>query len=228
MSHYSTTVSRWRFDQNAADVQRLLEIHTDLTGDRPGRRYGIEVLNKSAIVLISAIWEAYCEDVVSEALDHLLQQLSPDKLPEDLKTQIAKELRKNPDDRAVWQLAGFGWKAFVKQRLPDLTRERNTRLNTAKTPQINELFQKGIGLSNVSSHWRWKKMSATDAATKLDGYITLRGEIAHRGKAAEKVKKTTVTDFFGHVNTLVEKTDEAVNEFVKTNSGRAIYENTVF
>ena len=36
-----------------------------------GRR-NLEVLNKSAIVLLCAIWEAYCEDLADEALRHLL------------------------------------------------------------------------------------------------------------------------------------------------------------
>lgn len=50
------------FDESRKDIDRLLEIHQRLGGKGKGRRHQLEVLNKSAIVLISAIWEAYCED----------------------------------------------------------------------------------------------------------------------------------------------------------------------
>ena len=40
------------FQKNMEDIERLLELHTQEGGSEPGRRYGLEVLNKSAIVLI--------------------------------------------------------------------------------------------------------------------------------------------------------------------------------
>ena len=74
------------FDSNAEDVERLLEIHADIGGDAQGRRFGLEVLNKSAVVLITAIWEAYCEDVASEALEHLVAHApSATALPVELR-----------------------------------------------------------------------------------------------------------------------------------------------
>ena len=35
------------FTQNASDIQRLLEIHREQSGTSPGRRYKLEVPNKS-------------------------------------------------------------------------------------------------------------------------------------------------------------------------------------
>ena len=64
--------ARRAFDDSAKDVKRLLEIHKTIGGNAPGRRAGLEVLNKSAIVLITAIWEAYCEDISAEALEHIV------------------------------------------------------------------------------------------------------------------------------------------------------------
>src|SRR6266404_6762364 len=60
--------AKMTFDQNCADVDRLLEIHADLAGPAPGRKFGVEVLNKSAVVLICAFWEAFVEVIVAEAL----------------------------------------------------------------------------------------------------------------------------------------------------------------
>ena len=50
----------WKaFNQNAGDIQRLLVIHQEEGGTSPGRRYRLEALNKSAIVLTTSFWEAY-------------------------------------------------------------------------------------------------------------------------------------------------------------------------
>lgn len=65
------SLARKRFDENCGDVTRLLEIHGQIAGDAPGRKYRLEVLNKSAVVLITAFWEAYCEDIAAESLLHL-------------------------------------------------------------------------------------------------------------------------------------------------------------
>ena len=48
--------SQLTFDESAKDVERLMEIHKNLGGAKKGRRYKLEVLNKSAVVLITAIW----------------------------------------------------------------------------------------------------------------------------------------------------------------------------
>src|SRR5438128_1490612 len=73
--------ARKALDENAGDIDRLLEIHTKLGGSGVGRRHQLEVLNKSALVLLTANWEAYCEDIAAEALEHLIQH---SKAPEDL------------------------------------------------------------------------------------------------------------------------------------------------
>lgn len=60
---------------NVAEVKRLISIHAQLTGDGPGRRYDVQVLNKSAILLVVATWESFIESLVltsaSFPVDHL-------------------------------------------------------------------------------------------------------------------------------------------------------------
>lgn len=80
--------------------------------DAQGRRLGPEVLNKSAIVLITAIREACCEDLEAEALH----------------TAGLNYL-------AMWCLADAGWKTLTKALLATLMTDRNRRLNTAKADQ---------------------------------------------------------------------------------------------
>jgi len=218
--------SRRAFDQNAQDAERLLEIHRDLGGDAKGRRFRLEVLNKSAIVLITAIWEAYCEDIAAEALDHIVSNVPAGaNLPKELKKRIAQEIKKDSNDLAMWGLADAGWRARVRSRLATLTEERNRKLNTPKWENIDELFLSVIGLNDVSGAWFWKKMSPQQARKKLDKYVSLRGAIAHRGAAASSCKKTHVKDYFDHVKRLVSKTGPRwrVNSFVKTTTGKPLW-----
>jgi RiboL-PSP-HEPN len=73
-------------DANLMEIDRLLELHTLVGGPAKGRRRGLEVLNKSAIVLITAYWEAYCEDIAAEALAHIVKHAkSSAVLPNELK-----------------------------------------------------------------------------------------------------------------------------------------------
>ena len=87
------SAARSTLDENANDIDRLLEIHEQIGDQKPGQRYGLEVLNKSAIVLITAFWEAYCEDVASEGLIYIIKNAkSSAALPDELKKQIVTEL----------------------------------------------------------------------------------------------------------------------------------------
>jgi hypothetical protein len=212
------------FKKNAADVSRLLEIHTDLGGDARGRRFRLEVLNKSAIVLITAIWEAYCEDLAAEALQHIVQVTSnPDALPLDLKKKVAKELKADLNEIAIWKLADQGWRDVLMKRLGDLAQERNKKLNTPKAENIIELFHSSLGLTDVSSRWRWKGMSVQQAKAKLDKYVSLRGLIAHRGQAGASCTKAQVNDYFAHVKRVVAKTGGSVNAHVRTAAGSGLW-----
>lgn len=216
--------SRQSFDRNVKDVERLLEIHADVGGDAQGRRFGLEVLNKSAIVLITAIWEAYCEDLAAEALDHLVANVAAGVLlPKELRKKIAADIKADPNELAMWDLADSGWRARTKARLASLMAERNRRLNTPKSKHIDELFVASIGLANVSAAWQWQKMSAVSARAKLDKFVELRGAIAHRGAAAASVKKSQAVDYLWHVTSLVGKTGGRVNAHVKGTSGKPLW-----
>jgi hypothetical protein len=190
-----------------------MEIHGDLAGNSPGRKHGVEVLNKSAIVLTCAVWEAYCEDLAGEAIDHLVAHVKSSRvLPKALRKAIAAELEGDKNELAVWALAGGGWKKILKARLADITKRRNRSWNTPKSKNIDALFEEAVGLVEVSSSWRWHNVNPSTARTKLDGYVTLRGDIAHRSKAADSIKKSAATGFLKHAERLVIATDGHVND----------------
>ena len=67
---------------NIKEVNRLLEIHEQVSGTAPGRRRDVEILNKSGIVLLVACWESYIEDLAQLTFDTIYKAAtSPDAFP---------------------------------------------------------------------------------------------------------------------------------------------------
>lgn len=216
--------ARSAFDKNSEDILRLLEIHEGAGGNARGRRYRLEVLNKSAIVLITAFWEAYCEDLASEAVEHLVKHAkSADNIPLELRKAIAKETEAAEHQLEVWKLADDGWRAYMTARLQKMKESRDRKLNTPKTEQIDALFFEALGIKKVSSSWSWKRMTVANASKKLNEFVELRGVIAHRGKNNKSVTKAQVTAYFEHVKRLAGKTGGRVNTFVWKSVGKPLW-----
>jgi hypothetical protein len=175
--------------------------------------------------LITAFWEAYCEDVAAEGLQHIVQHSkTPDSLPDDLRKRVAKELGKDSHELAVWALSGDGWRKVLSSRLERLREERNRRLNSPKSANIDDLFSVALGITRVSDSWKWaRKMSPQRARTKLDRYVDLRGAVAHRGKASTNVRRGHVDDYFEFVGRLAGRTDEAVNDHVRKITAKPLW-----
>ncbi|MDD5596900.1 MAG: HEPN domain-containing protein [Victivallaceae bacterium] len=222
------SIARKSLDENLVDAKRLIELHQKEGGNLRGRRYGLEVLNKSAIVLITSYWEAYCEDIAAEALEHIIEfAASSDNLPSQLKKQIASELKKDENELAIWEISDDKWKGYLKLRLSNLQISRNRKLNTPKTDNIDQLFESAVGISKVSSSWSWPRMTVKQASEKLDRFVTLRGTIAHRGTASTSVTKTAVVDYLDLIRTLASKTGGKVNSHVNKITGRPLWKKRV-
>jgi hypothetical protein len=205
------------------DAKRLEVIHEELTGKDPGRRKGVEVLNRAGIVLTTAVWEGYCEDLATEGLGHLVNNVSdPNKLPASLRKVIAKELIGDKNQLAVWSIAGNSWKGHLTTRLAKITSDRAFNWNTPKSSNVSSFLEDSIGLSAVTSSWFWPGMSVENAKKKLDKYVTLRGSIAH-GAGVPTVYKGTVQSYRNHVSRLVGVTDAAVNAFLFDAVGKGLF-----
>lgn len=188
------------FALRTGDIDRLLRIHADIAGRSAGRKYGVEVLNRSAIVLLTAMWEGYIEDVSAEALTHLVDNTSdPATLPLGLRQGVARELKADPHDLSVWQLAGLGWRAYLRGRLARDADERARGFNTPGSERVEKLLATSVGLSDVTSNWRWQHMTPADAAAKLDSMIKLREDIAHGQGHTRSVHRGRVEADFVHV-----------------------------
>lgn len=202
-----TSNAQASFVKNCEDIDELQQIFADVTAASPGRRRRLGAVHKSAIVLLTAFWEAFCEDIAAEALQHLVAH-APDAqaLPLELRKQVAREITEDKDNLAAWRLAGDGWRSVLVSRLGRLQEARNRKLNTPKTRQINDLFREVLGVEKISECWHWTTMDAQRAAEKLDEYITIRHEVAHRGQSADRVWQYDVNEYYNHVWRLVERT----------------------
>jgi hypothetical protein len=203
--------ARASFDENKKDVTQLWEIHEEISGQGPGRKYGVSVINRAAIVFITACWESFVEDVASEAFDLMFANVpNALALPSKVRDLATKAIFDQKDSRKVWDLADSGWRQIIAaHRAATLERWIGT-LNTPKTSQVNRLFDELLGLPNISAHWHWQNMSQAQAEEKLDEYISIQGNIAHRTAHNETIYKNWIADYVSHVSYLVDRTEAPI------------------
>ncbi len=205
-----------QFLENIAEVQRLMDIHKEIAGDGRGRKYDVEVLNKSAIVLVVACWEAFVEDLAELALRAMVDEAKDHTvLPASVLERVAS---KNTGLNA-WKLAGQGWKSAIRDNYKEVLAKTTGSLNTPRAPQVDDLFLKTIGLPNLSSHWVWPRRKAGQATSALDNLITLRGSIAHRVSHSQSVTKREVTNAVELVGRLAIRCSNDVGTFVHERTG---------
>lgn len=202
---------------NTREVGNLIRLHAIIVGGKRGRPPDLEVLSKSSVVLLVACWEAYIEDLASNAFDFLLSNAdTPRNFPNRVLTLASKSLRDNEDERRVWEIAGEGWRSVLVKHQKELFDRYIGRLNTPRPSNIDILFESIIGMPRLSRAWKWKGLSNQSALDKLDRLITLRGEIAHRVKASRSVQRRYVEKSTNFINRLAATSSNAVRVFLNT------------
>lgn len=208
--------------RNFEEVNRLLEIHVDISGSGPGRKRNVQVLNKSALILLLACWEAYIEDAAENCFEFMLNNASaPDVFPEHVLALAAKEVKKAETQR-IWGLSGDGWR-------DELTRHKDKILNkyivkgsfnTPSSGNIDRLFAELVGLTSISSEWFWPSMTNERAKSKLEELIDLRGSIAHRVEASRTVYKKDVEFYKKFISRLAVITNNRAVALVYSRTGK--------
>lgn len=202
---------------NLAEATRLVEIHTELTGEGRGRRHNVAILNKSGIVLVVACWEAYIEDLATNGFTWLLANAAtPTAFPTKVLTLASKEHREAADARRVWELAGDGWRTALERHRAVVLDRYVGKLNTPRPAQVDSLFGDLIGLAMVSSSWRWGGVPNEKIKDSLEELVTRRGEIAHRVKTSRAVLKREVKSATELVERLAIRTSNTVRQFLMT------------
>jgi hypothetical protein len=100
-------------------------------------------------------------------------------------------------------------------RNPGAAKNRADTLHTPFAAKVDALFRDILGLEDISLSWSWQNMSASQAVTKLDGFIADRCEVAHRVSGQLPTPKSSGSNFLDHVTSIVECTEEAVLRFAQ-------------
>lgn len=209
---------------NVDEVRQLLEIHAAVGGEGPGRRTNVEVLNKSAIVLVVACWEAYVEDLATFALDFMIKEAQSHKVfPKTVLERVASKCS-GPN---AWALAGDGWKKALRDNFSEVLAKTTGTLNTPRAPQVDELFLKTLGLQDLSSCWYWPGRTQDRAVGALDALITLRGSIAHRVQHSDAVRKRRVTEAIELISRLAARSTNTVSRHVHAQVGKYPWSHSI-
>ncbi|OPB02368.1 HEPN domain-containing protein [Pseudomonas synxantha] len=210
-----TSLAKTAFEANKIDIERLWEIHGIVAGHGVGRKFGVEVLNRSAIVFITACWESFIEDLATQSFDFLLANAkNHEVIPAKVRNYAARKLVDVKDPSRLWDLADGGWRNILSAHKQSVYDDWVGTLNTPKTPQVNALYSQLLGIPKLSECWYWQKMSAVNAESKLDEYITIRGNIAHRIRDENPIPKLVPQNFLVHIAQLVDRTESYVENYL--------------
>ena len=219
-----SSAARKAFDSNLNDIDRLIDYYDtaetilkDTQRDLPA---GADVVLRAALVLLITYWEAYLEDIVTEALEHFVGQAKDAAiLPEELRKAVAREIKADKHELSPWKIAGEGWRGFLKARLPQLI----GRFNTPKSGPTRTLIQATLGIADITRCWKVGAKSPEKSCQFLDTLVSIRGKIAHRGKLPKvlAVRHTKcATDF---IRKVVTRTDDNINAEVLKATGQGLW-----
>lgn len=216
--------SRESFDQNFSDIDCLIDLHETLLEmegeDDDGEIWDFSshksVVIKSSIVLMVSHWEAYVEDICSEAIKHIVENAeSSEPLPKELKKRISKEISKDNNELKMWDLSGDSWRSLLSSRLSDYQEQRNWKFNSPKSQQVVNFFCEYLGVKDISTKWKYKDYSPKDCKEKLDEIVEVRGAIAHRGLPPKDINFDLAKEYSDFLKSMISKTGGAVNAHVK-------------
>jgi hypothetical protein len=85
---------------------------------------------------------------------------------------------------------------------------------------INRIFKDVIGISNISSEWKWEKMSSNDSIALLKVILNTRHEIAHESQTKnDKLSFTKNFEYMYHLYNLAYLIDFSVSKHLAILAG---------
>lgn len=164
------------------DVDNLRATHIYFSKGKKGRKR-LGFLTRSAIVMLSAAWERYNENLLLECIDKILETaIEAKNLPTEIKKYISGKVKNNKNEIYPIELADGGWKRLWKGYAINET----DILNTPNSDNLKKLFSRYLGINDCTAMWK------PNSSIPIDELIHLRGEIAHNGSKAKYVKYNTL------------------------------------
>ena len=189
---------------NLIDVDRLIQSHAALGGEDRGRR-SLGHITRAGVLLICAAWERYIELLLAESVDMLCDATPlPTNLPLSVQKHFSALVKEAKHQLMPLHLAGEGWKQVYKS----YTQDAASRLNTPSSRNIDRLFLHFTGLVDLSQSW-------SQGAIPLDEIVTLRGDVAHKGREAQYIRIGSLRDHRALVLRNAIDTDNALCEHLR-------------
>lgn len=131
-----------------ARLDELERVHSDARGKGPGRRWGMQQLNRSLFVVLVAQFQIYCRDLHDEAIDVHVVAANPHQADvlRTLLTQGRKLDVQNPQPSALG--SDFGRLGF--QLIPSLKAEGNKVEDALRGLDLLVMFRNAIAHGNES------------------------------------------------------------------------------
>lgn len=208
-----------KLEDNLEDVEDLLLMHHHIR-DEKECSHDVSILHRSAVVLLSACWEAFIEDLASNSLTYMIDAISPMSLPLHVREIVGKQ---HPGIEA-WKLAGDGWRHQMRGHLKGVLAQTLDRHHSPKTKKIDELFRNVTGIQTLSAHWKWRGMTAGRAQKRIDEMVETRGGIAHRVRSATRVNRAYVEKHARLVRNLACSSSNAMARYIKGLAGAVPWE----
>ncbi|WP_167398941.1 HEPN domain-containing protein [Arthrobacter pityocampae] len=213
------SLARIDFHEASDDIRSYFTLRQMLK-DRKGAAPHLTNVGRGTFVLISALWEAYCEAVAVEAAALLVTHTQEaEQLPVHMRRSIASELREAKHELSIWEIAGEGWKSYALSRIATLA--RTTVFNTPKPTNVADLFKRSLGIENLPAHWTPpESLPDSDPQALLKHFVEIRGAIAHGASPRREVTKAEISDFYQTVSSLVADTDSVIRAHLLNLIGR--------
>ncbi len=210
----SNSLTRYHIQKK--EVDDLLDFHSRLRGTQGKGRSAanLEVLHKSAVVLLTACWESYVENILAESIELIARYLNDSSLlNDDLRKSIAsttsKNLRINKNhDLYPWFFTGDGWRII----LWEFAELKISELNTPDSANAKTIFALLLGIEDITLSWGRPAKSSPAAAEKLDNHLIDRHVIAHGASPTKNFTKSYITNYRDFLDLTVEKTDKEVSK----------------
>jgi hypothetical protein len=194
-----------KFESNMlVDVDRMIKSHSDLNHEGMGRR-GLGHITRGGVLMLCAAWELYIEELaVESAAVFVVRSNSPGQLPLPVRKEISKVVRESKHELKPLELAGDGWATIYRNHVGVCV----NGLNTPKSANLDPLFKRLIGIEELSVAWSLGK-------TEVNGFVTARGDIAHRGRNAGYVTINRLHEYRALVVQTVVDTDNFLADYLQ-------------
>jgi hypothetical protein len=192
------------YKKNLSDVHRLILLHNKENGLGAGKR-GLGHLTRSGLLLLCAAWERYIETVLEEGVAFLGGRLQGHTaLPKNVRKKVEDYVNSNNTPWSHADLATHSWTKIYSEAV----KKKVAKLNTPKHGKLKPLFENYLGISDIGHGW-------SGGVKYIDDFVTLRGEVAHRGGQSRYIRFGLLERYEKGVTNYAVETDNFLSDRLK-------------